>query len=88
MAIPFTPPAKRYIGDSVYIEFDGFNIILTTNNGYPDDPRNRIAMEPAVLESFRRWVKELEGAIAAYRKAEREEAKLTDAGPTEETLEP
>jgi len=38
----------EYLGDSVYAEFDGYHIILTTNNGYPDDPRNRIALEGEV----------------------------------------
>jgi hypothetical protein len=40
---------KQYIGDSVYANFDGYHIILTTENGLPDDPSNRIAVEPAVL---------------------------------------
>ena len=43
---------KTYLGDSVYAEFDGFQIILTTNNGYPDDPRNTIALEPSVFEAL------------------------------------
>lgn len=34
---------KSYIGDSIYAEFDpGVGLTLTTNNGYPDDPRNVI----------------------------------------------
>ncbi len=40
---------KVYIGDSVYAEiqpapFIGFELVLTTENGYPDDPRNRIVL--------------------------------------------
>ncbi len=48
-----------YLGDSVYIEHGSFHgeIVLTTNNGYPDDPRNKIAMEPAVLHAFIEWLK-------------------------------
>ena len=36
---------KQYLGDSVYAQFDGYHVILTTENGYNDDPRNRIALE-------------------------------------------
>lgn len=45
-----------YLGDSVYAQFDGYHVILTTNNGYPDDPRNRIALEPEVLASLNKFV--------------------------------
>jgi len=41
-----------YLGDSVYARFDGFALELTTNNGYPDDPRNKIVMEPEVLSAL------------------------------------
>lgn len=44
--------AKVYLGDSVYAEFDGYGIWLTTDNGYPDDPRNKIYLEPVVLNSL------------------------------------
>jgi len=46
---------KVYLGDSVYANFDGYHIILTTENGYPDDPRNRIALEPAVLSALNQY---------------------------------
>jgi hypothetical protein len=48
---------KQYIGDSVYVEFDGYQLILTTENGYPDDPRNRIVLEPEVLDSLLHFIK-------------------------------
>lgn len=46
---------KQYIGDSVYADFDGERVILTTENGYHDDPRNRIVLEPEVWSSLDRW---------------------------------
>jgi len=46
---------KRYLGDSVYASYDGYHIILTTENGYPDDPRNRIALESEVLTALIRY---------------------------------
>lgn len=39
---------KQYIGDSVYAEYDGMGIWLTTENGLPDDPSNKIYLEPIV----------------------------------------
>lgn len=37
---------KIYLGDSVYVEDGSYKgeIILTTNNGYDDDPRNKITL--------------------------------------------
>ena len=45
-----------YLGDSVYAGFDGYHIVLTTNNGYPDDPRNRIVLEPEVYTALQSYV--------------------------------
>jgi hypothetical protein len=41
---------KVYLGDSVYAQFDGFGIILTTENGL--GPTNTIVLEPEVLGKF------------------------------------
>jgi len=50
---------KTYIGDSVYAEYNGFEIILTTENG--GAPSNRIVLEPAVYDSLVQWVKYVSG---------------------------
>ncbi len=50
---------KIYLGDSVYASFDGYNIVLTTENGYLDDPRNRICLEPHVIDSLIEYKKRL-----------------------------
>jgi len=42
---------KRYIGDSVYVEFIGHAIVLTTSNGLGDS--NRIVLEPEVAVRLR-----------------------------------
>ena len=47
---------KRYLGDGVYVDFDGWHIILTTENGV--SIQNTIYMEPSVLKSFQDWCKE------------------------------
>jgi len=45
---------KTYLGDSVYADYDGFAIVLTTENGY--GPSNTIVLEPAVLQALERYV--------------------------------
>lgn len=48
---------KRYIGDSVYADFDGYLIVLTTENGY--GPSNTIYLEPEVYVALTKYVEEL-----------------------------
>lgn len=37
---------KEYLGDSVYVSYDGYGLTLTTENGY--GPSNTIFLEPEV----------------------------------------
>lgn len=41
---------KLYLGDSVYATFDGYHIVLTTENG--DGASNTIALEPSVMDAL------------------------------------
>lgn len=43
----------HYLGDSIYVEIESGMIKLTTNNGYPDDPRNVIYLDPATYRALR-----------------------------------
>ena len=43
-----TNEAKQYLGDAVYCGFDGYNIILTTEDGRT--VQNKIFLEPKVLK--------------------------------------
>jgi hypothetical protein len=45
---------KQYLGDAVYIEYDGFSIVLTTENGI--EVTNTVVLEPEVLAAFLRFV--------------------------------
>jgi len=45
---------KDYIGDGVYVEFDGFGIELKANS--PDSP-NSIYLEPEVLRALNDFYK-------------------------------
>jgi hypothetical protein len=48
---------KAYIGDSVYADFDGQRLILTTENGM--GPSNRIVLEPEVCSALWTYVRHL-----------------------------
>lgn len=43
---------KVYLGDSVYATYDGYHLWLTTENGKPGDPSNKIALEPNVIDAL------------------------------------
>lgn len=44
---------KEYIGDGAYVEFDGYALILTTENGI--EVTNTIYLEPDVLDKLNRY---------------------------------
>jgi len=55
---------KQYLGDSVYADFDGFAVTLTTENG--DGPSNTIVLEPQIVKALNRylpWAREKAGQI-------------------------
>lgn len=52
---------KVYLGDAVYVEHDGFHLVLTTNNGLRDT--NTIALDPEVYEALTRYVNRLIKAV-------------------------
>lgn len=49
--------SKTYLGDSVYAAFDGYNLVLTTENG--EWPSNTIYLEPVVFEALKRYVQRI-----------------------------
>ena len=53
---------KQYLGDSVYCEFDGCEIILTTENGLPDDPSNQIVLDLGIYQSLLLFMKQFKEA--------------------------
>ena len=52
---------KKYLGDSVYADCDGFGITLTTENGF--GPSNTIYMEPQVLSALNEYIDYLKAAL-------------------------
>ena len=59
---------KLYLGDSVYAKWDGYHIILTTENGLPEDPSNKIYLEEAVIYNLLKMI----DTIKQQRRAQHE----------------
>lgn len=49
---------KEYLGDAVYADFDGYGIVLTTEDGIR--ATNTIVLEPEVVRAFVQYVARLE----------------------------
>ncbi len=47
---------KIYLGDSVYVTFDGYGYILTTENGLKTDPSNKIYLDAYEIEKLNAFV--------------------------------
>jgi len=52
---------KKYLGDGVYVDYDGFNVVLTTENGVEEG--NRIVLEPSVKSELNRYINDLNKEI-------------------------
>lgn len=48
---------KQYLGDGVYVDFDGYMLILTTEDGIR--VLNEIFLEPEVYNNLVKYVEEL-----------------------------
>jgi hypothetical protein len=60
-----------YLGDSVYADFDGYHIVLTTQNGY--GPTNTIYLEPSVHDALNQYALNLYANRIGDRKQAGEE---------------
>lgn len=49
--------SKQYLGDGCYADFDGFAVVLTTEDGIR--ATNTVYLEPEVLSALFRYVDEL-----------------------------
>lgn len=55
----------EYLGDSVYADFDGYHVVLTTNNGF--GPSNAIYLEPSVIKKLTEYVESIPERIKAVK---------------------
>lgn len=46
-------PTKKYLGDGVYVDFDGWNLVLTAENGVT--ATDRIVLEPEVIDALSKY---------------------------------
>ncbi len=51
---------KAYLGDSVYVDYVGGMLKLTTENGLPHDPSNTIYLEDSVYAALVEYVRRLQ----------------------------
>lgn len=56
---------KEYLGDSVYISFDGFGFELTTDNGM--GASNTIYLEPNVYRALFAYVEQTKESLRANK---------------------
>jgi len=56
---------RKYLGDSVYVDFDGYHIVLQLDNG--NGVHSQIKLEPEVFDELCTYVEEL------HRKFEKKE---------------
>lgn len=72
---------KEYLGDSVYAEFDGYNVVLTTENGLPTDPNNRIALEPEAIVALMAFKTRIDAYVRKALALERQAADAAKENP-------
>ena len=52
---------KDYLGDGVYVEYDGYTVVLYTSNGVTNN--SHIYLEPEVIEALNRYIANLKENI-------------------------
>ncbi len=48
---------KQYLGDAVYVDFDGYHVVLTTEDGIRIT--NTICLEPRVFDALLKYYRAL-----------------------------
>ena len=57
MSTNLKPDQKIYLGDAVYANYDGYHVVLTTENGI--STTNKIFLEPPVYQALIKYVEHL-----------------------------
>ena len=72
---------KEYIGDGAYVQYDGYSLWLTTENG--ERETNKVCLDPRVLECFLEYVKKVEkmNKASAINQANERVEELTENIP-------
>lgn len=52
-------PFEEYLGDGLYADFDGYQIVLAANDRVGGNPSDKVYLEPNVIQAFERYLKTL-----------------------------
>ena len=66
---------QAYLGDWVYVEFDGYEFILRANDFY--NLSDTIYLEPEVLEALKKYTRRIEAEVRLIRDAQIEKKVWT-----------
>lgn len=58
--------SKRYLGDAVYVDFDGYSVVLTTEDGIRST--NTIYLESGVMQSLLEYFQDLKAKMEGLGK--------------------
>lgn len=61
---------KQYLGDGLYAAFDGYQFVLTAENGI--EAYATVCLEPEVLDSFYRYVDHVKTELKKVRESTKE----------------
>jgi hypothetical protein len=65
--------SKDYLGDGVYIDFDGYSFVITSENGMAT-PLATIVLEPDMPEKILAYKKRIEQALEDLHKVREEKS--------------
>lgn len=59
---------EDYLGDGLYVDFDGYQVWLAANDRVKGYPTDKVALDPKTLEAFARYLKRLLTSLLAGSK--------------------
>jgi hypothetical protein len=65
------PPREEYLGDGVYIGFDGYQYVLKANSHI--NPTDTIALDPHVVKALLKYIKDTEEYLQGGKDASEKE---------------
>ena len=57
--MPEPKDCKFYLGDGAFVYFDGYHVVLSTEDGISET--NRVCLDAYALAAFEDWLKRLRG---------------------------
>ena len=53
-------PCEEYLGDGLYADWDGYQIVLAANDRPSMNPTDRVYLEPKVIEALIRYIAKIQ----------------------------